>query len=59
MGNPSLHSSEVGQRVVGELRKLRSECAVLGVVYDFAGNWKGVLWLLRTVTRMAAETPYL
>ncbi len=37
-GNPSLPTSEVGQRIVEQLRKLRSECEVLGVVYDFAGH---------------------
>jgi len=56
-GDPVLRNSNLGRKITEELQKLRRELSVLGVIYDFAGCWEGVVWLLRTITRMATGNP--
>ena len=56
-GTTQLRDTEVGLRIVEKLKALSNDCKVLGVLVSFAGNWEGVIWLLRTTARMATGNP--
>ena len=45
------------QRIVEQLKELSKNCDVLRVLCNFAGSWEGVIWLLRTIARMATGNP--
>ena len=48
-----LKESKAGSLVLNHLIKLSRDIEVLEALYDFVGSWEAVIWLLRTVARMA------
>ena len=57
VGSAALKESDAGQRVQDHLSQLGRDVKVLTSLHDFAGSWEAVIWLLRTVARMATGNP--
>ena len=57
LGQAELKDSNIGLRVQEEMSKLSKDIGVLKALSDFAGSWEAVIWLLRTVARMATGNP--